>query len=116
MAFLMPFLKGKGYFFTFLQLFEAMQPAHSPQHALPFFRLLMMPANARARTAASITRTMMSPVLISSSETYYQNSIAIRWTITAPSHAMKHCQRTTEIAHLCPSSRRMDAMAATQGV
>ena len=34
----------------------------------------------------------------------------------AASHAMPHCPSTTARAHFPPSSRRMEAMAATQGV
>ena len=41
---------------------------------------------------------------------------AISLTMRAAIHAMPHCHSTTEIAHLEPNSRLMEAMAATQGV
>ena len=34
----------------------------------------------------------------------------------AHTHAMAHCRITTPMAHFCPSSLRMDAMAAIHGV
>ena len=37
-------------------------------------------------------------------------------TKSAQTHAITHCPTTTPTAHFPPSSRRMEAMAATQGV
>ena len=39
-----------------------------------------------------------------------------RFTTTAASHAIVHCSNITSSAHFPPSSRFIDAMAATQGV
>ena len=40
----------------------------------------------------------------------------INLTINATIHATAHCQNTTPTAHFRPNSRRIDAIAATQGV
>ena len=48
--------------------------------------------------------------------TFGQKIKPIRRMIRAASQAMAHCQSTTPRAHLRPISRRMAAMAATQGV
>ena len=44
------------------------------------------------------------------------SKISAARTISAANHASTHCQITTPVAQRAPSSRRMEAIAATQGV
>ena len=43
-------------------------------------------------------------------------TIPMMWTTAAATHARTHCHTTMPAAHLPPSSRFTDAMAATHGV
>ena len=50
------------------------------------------------------------------SRNFHHRSIPIPCTKKAATHATRHCQSTTAMAHFPPSSLRTEAMAATQGV
>lgn len=60
------------------------------------------------------TPTLLSNILLS--RNFHPRSIPIPCTKKAATHATKHCQSTTAMAHFPPSSLRTEAMAATQGV
>ena len=47
---------------------------------------------------------------------FYKTAANIRCAIKANTHATTHCHTTTPSDHLTPSSRRIAAIAATQGV
>ena len=98
-----------------------------------FFKEISLSFPITVRTAllfaASVARTGLSPLARSEVEgkaneagdnakdydtcCIHQN---IKLAASAQIHAMTHCSITTMKAHLEPSSRRMEAMAATQGV
>ena len=60
------------------------------------------------------TPTLLSNIRLS--RNLHPRSIPIPCTKKAATHATKHCQSTTAMAHFPPSSLRTEAMAATQGV
>ena len=96
-----------------LQLSQWPQQAEVPQLHLPDFLSLRMRRIAETTSMATARRIRISERFIVSS---FQNSEPMRRTSRAATQAIAHCQRTTPAAHLRPSSRRIAATAATQGV
>ena len=92
----------------------SIQPSQVPQQPLPAFLRRRMRTAAMAAAAATASRIRMSKMFMADS--FGQNRDPIRRMTRAAIQAMAHCQRTTPSAHLRPISRRMAAMAATQGV
>ena len=83
-----------------------------PQEHLP--RLL---SRISFRAASPTMRTTAAMMTISQIFTLnHLTNIPISRTASAAIQATAHCHSTTPAAHLGPSSRRMEAMAATQGV
>ena len=95
------------------QFAQSLQP--SAQQPFPLRRARRCTAMARTTTAAMAISRMISIGLTASTSPAYRNC-AIRFTTTAATQAMAHCQITSRTAHFVPSSRRIEATAATQGV
>ena len=92
------------------------QPPHfvqSPQQLFP--RFLSRTHFADAKTKTTIISTI-SRISVALNLYAPPRSIPISRTANAAIQATAHCQNTTPTAHLRPSSLRMDATAATQGV
>ena len=71
---------------------------------------------ARITTAATaIVITISAPFILFPPD-YRPAIMQIQRARKAKTHATIHCQMTTPAAHFPPSSRRMEAMEATQGV
>lgn len=86
------------------------QPSH-----VEALRLLRTQRNsAKATTRARTTRTMTVAVFIRQQSGNGQATI--RKAAQAQSQAITHWKTTTNAAHLFPSSRLIEAMAATHGV
>ena len=105
--------EGSSYFFVD-GFFREHCDEHPPQpHEQPedFF--------LRIFNTAIITRIITS-IIIRISHMFINHthpaSIPISLTITAASQPMAHCHKITPRAHFRPSSRRIEAMAATHGV
>ena len=84
-----------------------------PQQELPLRFRLTVSHIASPANAATMSITIKSPIFILTS---HEIITPIRCTTHVTNHAATHCQITTFIAHLCPISRFIDAIAATQGV
>ena len=75
-----------------------------------------MITTAMITTTATARKTTISAIFISHLLLYNPTAIQMKCAINAMIHATTHCQKTTPTAHLDPSSRLIDAIAATQGV
>lgn len=85
-----------------------------PQLQLPLERIIFRRAKAAAsRITPSSTQSRIPMAAPSQPQPSARPSSR---SSRAASHAMPHCQSTTPTAQPRPSSRRMEAMAATQGV
>ncbi len=110
-------LKGRGYAlpFVFELLFRQRAPEgqpSQPQVHLPCFLLRMRRRMAKMRIRATSPPIKRSQMFIHITPSSRPNSR----TSSAAAQASTHCQSTSSRAHLPPSSRRMAATAATQGV
>lgn len=95
-------------YFLCLQLIG--QPSQQPPQPRFFFFTIPIIAAAKAKTiSATISISIQfiyTPV----------KSITIKCTMLATTHAITHCQTITPIDHFNPSSRLIEAIAATHGV
>lgn len=89
-------------------------PAQVPQLHPPLLRTRMICRTASTAAARSMKMMTRSQKFMDNHPipTARQMSLARRPT----AQAITHCQMTTPTAHFLPSSRRIEAMAATHGV
>ncbi len=111
----------ESYFFVFLEEWHAErdgQPSQpQEQDDLPFRLRIIMTAITAITAAAKITVSIISVGFITGS--FLQripHAMHIRYAASEAAHATAHCHTTTAKAHFLPSSRLIEAIAATQGV
>ena len=96
-----------------LQTGLAVQPSQ-PHPQPPVFLVFQTRRAARPRARTITAIRIISTLFILQIPPMIR--IPMARTINATTQATTHCQITTLTAHLYPISRRMEAMAATQGV
>ena len=75
-----------------------------------------MITTAMITTTVTARKTSISAIFIPYLLLYNPTAMQMSLTIKAMIHATTHCQKMTPTAHLAPSSRLIEATAATHGV
>lgn len=91
--------------------FSSLQPWQVPQPPLPLRMREMAQATRQPRPSRMRMSERFTAALL-----YTPRAMATSCTARAATQAMAHCHSTTYTAQRRPSSRRMAATAATQGV
>ena len=101
------------FFLSALQAEQLRQSEPIPHPQSPRIRFLMILVSANMNIAKSRTEIM---IVASIQISYIPTALPMRYTASEQSHAITHCQITTPAAHFVPSSRFIEAIAATHGV
>ena len=101
------------FFLSALHAEQLRQSEPMPHPQSPRIRFLMMLTKANMNIAIRRTEIMILAAIFVS---YIPTALPMRYTASEQSHAITHCQITTPAAHFVPSSRFIEAIAATHGV
>ncbi len=101
------------FFLSALQAEQLRQSEPIPHPQSPRIRFLMILVSANMNIARSKTAIM---IVANIQISYIPTALPMRYTAREQIHAITHCQITTPAAHFVPSSRFIEAIAATHGV